>query len=88
MKLTKGAAADTIGECTKKRIAVSAIEGGIWAEPGFEARLDAIWHSEFDAKPERAAVERNNAEALAFIRNILPAENDTLIISTFGNEHD
>ena len=88
MKLTKGAAADAIGECTRRHIAVSIIEGGIWREPGFEARLDAIWHSDLAAKPERVAVAQNNGDALAYIRNELPPESDTLIISTFGNEYD
>ncbi len=88
MKLTKDAAAVTIDQCTQKDIAVSIIEGGIWREPGFEARLDAIWHSDFDTKPELAAIESNNSKALAFIRNKLPTEIDTVIISTFENEHE
>ncbi|MEL1249449.1 hypothetical protein [Aurantiacibacter gilvus] len=85
MMLTRPAAAEAISCCSAKGIAVSIVEAGIWHEPGFEARLDGIWHSEFDAKSDVDCIDENNSRALQFIVG-LPQAYDTAIISTFGNE--
>ena len=87
MKLTRAAASDVVENCSKRHVAVYIVEGGIWHSPGFEHRLDAIWHSEFNAKPENSLVETNNKEASSFI-NELSSNHDVVIISTFGNEHE
>ena len=85
MKLTRQAAAEAISRCSAKGIAVSIVEAGIWHEPGFEARLDGVWHSEFDAMSDVKCIDENNSRALQFIGG-LPQAYDTAIISTFGNE--
>ena len=87
MKLPRAIASEVIEGCSKRQVAVSIVEGGIWHSPGFEHRLDAIWHSEFDVKPGDSLVEKNNNEALSFIKQ-LPSNHDVAIISTFGNEHE
>lgn len=83
MKLTREAGASVVEKCSDKALAVSTIEGGIWHDPGFEARLDAIWHSELDSYPEDQKIAPNNAEALQFLRSDMPTECDTVIVSTF-----
>lgn len=83
MKLALQASLDVANRCTKEGIAISIVEGGIWHNPGFEARLDAIWHSKFDVMPEKVAA--NNEDAIQFIRDFDDAY-DTAIISTFGNK--
>ena len=85
MKLAKPAACEVIATCSKRGIGISIVEGGIWHEPGFEARLDAIWHSEFDRAEAVADVTANNLLARRFVDE-LPGKYDTAIISTFGNE--
>ena len=83
MKLTKEAAIAVVEQCEAENRAVSIVEGGIWQDPGFEARLDAIWHSGFDKKPVGQSLSENNAAALGFLAAEMPAECDTAIITVF-----
>lgn len=46
---------------------IARIEGGIWHDPGFEARLDCIWDGADPPLPESAA-HQNNLEAAEFIK--------------------
>jgi len=43
MKLSTEAAIAVCAEASKRGFVVSHIEGGIWHNPGFEARIDCIW---------------------------------------------
>ena len=83
MKLTRPVAVAVVKQCQDHSLAVSMVEGGIWHNPGFEARLDAIWHSEFDHMPTESAIYGNNAKAAAYLKSSMPSECDAAIISVF-----
>lgn len=67
MKLSPSAAVDVCLAAARNGLVVARVEGGIWHDPGFEARGDCIWDG---ANPplDEAAAERNNLEAAEFIR--------------------
>jgi len=79
MKLTPEAAIEVCERAAKRGLLVSRIEGGIWRNPGFEARIDCIWDG---AEPplDAKAAHANNLTAIEFIRSELP-EHDTFIIT-------
>ena len=85
MKLTLPAAKSVIQQCTDQLVAVSGIEGGIWHNPGFEARLDAIWKCKMGGDPDDQELKFNNSEAERFLSDFEVAY-DTAIISTVGNQ--
>jgi hypothetical protein len=79
MKLSTEAAIAVCAEAAKRGFVVSRIEGGIWHNPGFEARIDCIWDgAEPPIDPNKAHV--NNLTAIEFIRSE-SAEHDTFIVT-------
>lgn len=68
MKLTPDAAVGVCEECTTRGVTVSVIEGGLWHNPGFEARLDCIWQGLYK-EPDRQRVVVNNLKAIEFIND-------------------
>ncbi|MGV2288352.1 colicin immunity protein [Trinickia sp. YCB016] len=44
------------------------VAGGIWHNPGFEARLDCIWDG-VDSPVDRRTTEQNNCVAADFVRS-------------------
>ncbi len=80
MKLTATAAQDVCIKAFGQGFVVVRIEGGIWHNPGFEARLDCIWDG-IDPPISEAEAVINNARALAMICE----ENkvhDTFVVTT------
>ncbi len=79
MKLTRSAAIAVCEQAARYQLFVAGVEGGIWHNPGFEARLDSIW----DYKGDDGLNDffaRNNALAADFIKKE-PALYDVFIIT-------
>ncbi|HEY8098734.1 MAG TPA: colicin immunity protein, partial [Methylobacter sp.] len=66
MTLTSAAAQDVCTKALKHGVVVVRIEGGIWHNPGFEARLDCIWDG-VDPPVSETDAAINNARALEMI---------------------
>ena|SRR5580692_8878362 len=79
MKVSTEAAIAVCVEAAAHGFVVSRIEGGIWHNPGFEARIDCIWDG---AVPplDTSTAHANNLVAVDFIRSE-SAEHDTFIIT-------
>jgi hypothetical protein len=67
MYLTPAAAVDVCLDAARRGLLVARVEGGIWHDPGFEARIDCIWDGA-DPPIATSAAIRNNEEAADFIR--------------------
>jgi hypothetical protein len=67
MKLTPIAAIDVCREATARQLVVLGIEGGIYNDDGFEARLDCIWDG-LGTRIDQAKIAENNQNAEKFIR--------------------
>lgn len=68
MKLTPSAAAKACESASAHDLVVVRVEGGIWHNPGFEARVDCIWDGD-DPPLCGNQVRENNLEAVEFIRS-------------------
>ncbi|WP_412473075.1 colicin immunity protein [Burkholderia stabilis] len=79
MKLTAEAAVDVCDRATRQGFVVARIEGGIWHNPGFEARVDCIWDGA-DPPIDLDAAERNNQRAAEFIRSESPP-HDVFVVT-------
>jgi len=66
MKLSADAAIAVCKEASNHGLVVSRIEGGVWHNPGFEARLDCIWDG-VDPPLSAEEAEVNNVQAIDFI---------------------
>jgi len=68
MYLSAAAAIEVCLRAAGIGLLIARVEGGIWQNPGFEARVDCIWDG---ANPpiDDSGAERNNTEAIDFIRN-------------------
>jgi hypothetical protein len=66
MKLTTKAAIETCERAAEYGFLVARVEGGIWRNPGFEARVDCIWDG-LDPPVDRDTAEGNNRIAVDFI---------------------
>ena len=68
MRLTAAAAIDVCIEADLHGLVIARVEGGIWHNPGFEARVDCIWDG---ADPPIAllSARENNRRAADFIRD-------------------
>jgi len=53
---------------------VARVEGGLWHNPGFEARTDFIWDGA-DPPVDLAAAARNNGDAAEFVREESASHN-------------
>ena len=67
MKLSRKAAVDACLNAALHGLVIVKIEGGIWRNGTFEARLDAIWVGA-DPPIETENAGRNNLNASEFIR--------------------
>jgi len=79
MKLTRDAAIATCEYASEIGFFVWRIEGGVWHNPGFEARVDSIWDGGFD--PGLSALIENNERAVSFLKEE-PVEIDAFIVTT------
>jgi hypothetical protein len=88
MFLTPDAASQVCRACTTRDELVFRVEGGIWREPGFEARLDCIWDG-LEPPIDRVSAERNNQAAAEFIQNQSVAHTAFVVSTTSirGWEH-
>lgn len=66
MKMTPGAAISVCEQARSHGFFISRIEGGIWHNPGFEARLDCIWDG-VDCFIDEVSAGENNKSAAMFI---------------------
>jgi hypothetical protein len=80
MTLTSTAAQDVCRKALEHGVVVVRIEGGIWHNPGFEARLDCIWDG-VDPPVSETEAAINNARALEMIREESEV-HDGFIITT------
>ena len=67
MKLRPAAAFEVCEQAFKHGLLVVRVEGGIWHEPGFEARIDCIWDGLTPPIADREA-EENNRRAAKFVQ--------------------
>lgn len=83
MKLSSSAAIDVCKECTRREMYVWRIEGGIWHNPGFEARIDCIWDSCFNPKSNfNPSLEYNNRLAEEFVKEEMDSY-DVFIVTIY-----
>lgn len=68
MKLTPSAAIELCSFCTKNNLIVGYIEGGIWKNKLFQARIDCIWGSSLSDNFTQISIEDNNRLAIEFIK--------------------
>jgi hypothetical protein len=66
MMLTTKAAIESCERAAECGFLVARVEGGIWRNPGFEARLDCIWDG-LNPPVDRDTAEENNHIAAVFI---------------------
>jgi len=81
MKLDREAAVEVCLEVASRGLLVLRIEGGIWSNRTFEARLDAVW-DEADPPIEEKEADENNRAAANFILSC-PSDYDAFIITAF-----
>jgi hypothetical protein len=67
-KLTDRAAAAACAAASELGLVVVRVEGGIWRDPGFEARGDCIWDG-IDPPASAEEATRNNLRAADFIES-------------------
>jgi Colicin-E5 Imm protein len=78
MKLSREAAIAVCLDAARQGLLTVRIEGGIWADGTFEARLDAIWDGADPPVAENDASENNRAAA-NFIQSQPPNYNAFVI---------
>ena len=66
MKLSPDAALGVCKRATDLNLVIIRIEGGIWHNPGFEARIDCIWDGA-DLLGSHINIAANNINAFDFI---------------------
>ena len=88
MKLSRRAATDVCLVAASRGLIVVKIEGGIWRDGKFEARLDAIWDGEDPPRTQNEA-DKNNLRAATFIKSTDLAYNAFIVTSapTGGYAH-
>jgi Colicin-E5 Imm protein len=67
MKLTPAAAIKVCLSASTRGLLVARIEGGLWHNPGFEARTDCIWDG-VDPPVNTATATKNDVDAAEFVR--------------------
>ncbi len=80
MKLSMEAALAVCAQALERGFVVARIEGGVWHNPGFEARLDCIWDG-VQPPCSRHAAQKNNLAAADFIRSE-QGQHDVFVLST------
>jgi Na+/glutamate symporter len=68
LKFTPKAAVEICLSAATFGYVVARIEGGLWHEPGFEARVDCIWDGA-DPPIDLLEAQTNNAAAAQFVRD-------------------
>jgi len=88
MKLTRPAAIGLCLAAVSKELVVVKVEGGIWSDGQFEARLDAIWDG-LDPPLGQEKAKENNLKAANFIKSVPAIDNAFLITCApaAGYEH-
>jgi hypothetical protein len=81
MKLGREAAIEICREAASHHLLVIKLEGGIWSNGTFEARLDAIWEGTDPPVEEKDACA-NNLAAADFIRSRHPGYNAFIITAS------
>ncbi|MDR0244132.1 MAG: colicin immunity protein [Burkholderia sp.] len=79
MKLSPEAAIAVCEQAARRGRLVARIEGGIWHNSQFEARIDCIWDG-VDPPVDVKAAHENNLLAIEFIREEIP-QHGAFIIS-------
>lgn len=80
MKVSASAGIDICQECTKRSIYIWKIEGGIWHNSKFEARIDCIWDSLFsENNTKNPTIRDNNQLAEKFIKEEMDIHNAFII---------
>ncbi|WP_422649918.1 colicin immunity protein [Cupriavidus sp. H18C1] len=67
-KLSTAAAVAGFEKAIEYGLVIARVEGGIWHEPGFEARIDCIWDGDEPPVAPNAA-RRNNRLAAEVVRS-------------------
>ena len=67
LKFTPSAAIRICLSAASLGYVIARVEGGIWHQPGFEARGDCVWDGA-DPPIDVVAAQTNNANAASFIR--------------------
>lgn len=80
MRLTRGAAQHVCERALAYGLLIVRIEGGIWRNPDFEARLDCIWDG-LDPPVSVELANENNGRAFAFIVSCATI-HDVFVITT------
>jgi hypothetical protein len=80
MVLTTAAARSACHQSLSHGLLVIRIEGGIWHDPGFEARIDCIWDGMYPPVGVTAA-EKNNEAAAVFVEEE-QSVHDAFVITT------
>ncbi len=78
MKLSPAAAVDVCLSASARGFVVARVEGGIWHNPGFEARTDCIWDG-IDPPVDSATALRNNVDAAEFVREESAVHNSFVV---------
>lgn len=79
MKVSADAAVAICLSAAEHGLVVARVEGGVWHNPGFEARLDCIWDGA-DPPVSEVAAEANNLAAAKFIQ-AERQEHDVFVIT-------
>jgi hypothetical protein len=78
MKLSREAAEGVCLAAAAKGFVLVKVEGGIWSDGNFEARLDAIWDG-LDPPIDQADAHENNLDAAGFIRSRADSYNAFIV---------
>jgi hypothetical protein len=81
--LSREGAIEVCSEASSRRLLVVCVEGGIWDDRQFEARLDCIWDGAL-APSLQLDAERNNRAAAEFV---LHAKSCNAFVITFRPHH-
>jgi hypothetical protein len=68
MKLSRRAAEELAENLEREGEIIVRIEGGVWHDPGFEARLDEIWDAVVRPNTSQTLYDFTNLDALNFIK--------------------
>ncbi|MEX3934363.1 colicin immunity protein [Paraburkholderia phymatum] len=79
MKLSAEAAIEVCMIAADRGLVIARIEGGIWHNPGFEARVDCIWDG-IDPPTSVEDARLNNLAAADFVVSELD-QHDTFVIT-------
>lgn len=91
MRLSRETAIELCESAIDYDILIWKIEGGIFHNPKFEARLDAIWDGVDPPISKEEAIENNNF-AVKFLINYMPVECNACLLTianyqTLSDEH-